>query len=199
MTTIVFDVGNVLLRWDVRLILRDILPDAEIDAFLDEIGFHVWNLEQDRGRTWDEGVRIASNGHPDRADLIRRLHDDWHRAVPGPIDGSVEILRRLHASGQPVYAITNFSAEKWDECLERFDFLNMFEDAVVSAHERLLKPDPEIYRRLLDRNGLEAERCLFIDDSAANVAGAEKIGMEALHFTDASKLLTDLNARGVTL
>jgi FMN phosphatase YigB (HAD superfamily) len=196
MTAIVFDVGNVLLDWDARRVLVDVLPEADIDPFLEEIGFAEWNLEQDRGRSWDEAVEVASAAHPHRADLIRRFHDDWHLSVSGAIEGAGEILHRA-ADRAPVYAITNFSAEKWVECQARFDFLNLFTDAVVSGEERLIKPDPAIYHTLLSRNGLAAEACLFIDDSPVNVAAARSVGMEAVHFTDATALGEELGRRGV--
>ncbi|MEO1491271.1 MAG: HAD family phosphatase [Pseudomonadota bacterium] len=197
MTTLVFDVGNVLLRWDARLVLADVLPEAEIDPCLEEIGFAAWNLEQDRGRSWDEGVALASAAHPRHAGLIERFHTHWHLSVPGTIAGTVEILRRAHGAGQPVYAITNFSAEKWAECQARFDFLTLFADAVVSGQERLLKPDPTIYRVLLDRNGLDAKDYLFIDDSPRNVDAARALGMQAVQFTDADALAQELDRRGL--
>ncbi len=196
MTTIVFDVGNVLLDWDARLVLKDVLPDTEIDAVMEEIGFTAWNLEQDLGRSWDEAVAVATEAHPHQSDIIRRFHEDWHKSVPGAIDGSVEILRTLAAT-QPVYAITNFSSEKWRECVDRFDFLRLFTDTVVSGDERLIKPDPRIYETLLERNGLTAEACLFIDDSEKNVVGAQQIGMRAVRFSNPKALARDLGAHGV--
>lgn len=200
MTHIVFDVGNVLLHWDPRRIYRDDFPnDAEIDAFFDEIGFHAWNLEQDRGRSWAEGVAELTAAFPHHADRIERADRDWHRAVVGPIDPSVQVFRALVRARRPVYGITNFSAEKWDECRERYDFLHLFDDVVVSAHERLVKPDPAIYRLLLERNGLAAGDCVFIDDSAANIAGAAALGMKVLHFQSPDRLVDDLRAHGVAM
>ena len=200
MTTVIFDVGNVLLHWDPRRIYRDeFQSDADIDAFLEEIGFHPWNLEQDRGRTWAEGVAHLSAEFPHHADRIARADRDWHRAVAGPIQPSVQVLRALTQAGQPVYGITNFSAEKWAECQEAYDFLHLFEDVVVSAHERMVKPQPEIYRLLLERNDLDAEQCVFIDDSAANIAGAAAVGLKVLHFQSPETLADDLRAHGVAL
>ena len=113
---VIFDVGNVLIRWDVRLLYRQLLPDeAAIDAFLAEIDFHAWNLEFDRGADWDAGVATLAARHPHHAELIRAFHDRWHETVPGAIDGSVAILADLAAAGVPLYAITNFSAPKWAE------------------------------------------------------------------------------------
>ena len=198
MTRVVFDVGNVLLDWDPRAVYRnDFASDAEIDAFLDEIGFHAWNVEQDRGRSWDEAVVEKSAEHPHHAELIAKFHADWHDSVPGAIADSVAALEQLRAAGYALYAITNFSAEKWDECRARFDFLNGFRDVVVSARVRLIKPDPAIFRLFLDRNGLEAGDCLFIDDSAANIATARAMGFDTLHFTEPGSLTASLRGRGL--
>ena len=196
---VIFDVGNVLIRWDARLLYRSLLPDeAAIDAFFDEVGFHDWNVAFDRGTPWDEGVAERSARHPHRADLLAAFHHRWHDTVPGPVEGMPELLADLDAAGVPLYAITNFSGEKWAETQARFPFLtNTFRDVVVSGHEGMLKPEPGIYRRCLDRNGLEAGRSVFIDDSAANVAGAAALGIDALHFTSASALAAALAARGL--
>ncbi len=107
------------------------------------------------------------------------------------------ILDSLHRGGTPLYAITNFSREKWQETRARFAFLRThFRDVVVSAEEGLLKPEPEIYRRCLARNGLSAGACVFIDDSAGNVAAAAALGMDAIRFTGPAALRHELSARG---
>lgn len=198
MTAVVFDVGNVLIRWDPRLVFADHFADpAETEAFFDEIGFAEFNLEQDRGRSWADGMALLCERHPHHRALIEKLDRDWHRAVPGAIDGSVDILERLRVAGVPLYAITNFSAEKWAECRERFPFLCCFRDAVVSAHERLLKPDPEIFRRFLDRTGCAAGDCVFIDDGPRNVEAARAAAMDAILFVEPEGLARDLRARGL--
>jgi FMN phosphatase YigB (HAD superfamily) len=196
---VVFDVGNVLIRWDARLVYRELLPDAEaIEAFFAEVGFHDWNVEQDRGRSWDDAVAALSAAHPHRAPLIAAFRDRWQESVPGEIAGSVEILEELRAARVPLYAITNFSGEKWLETVARFPFLgSCFRDVVVSASEGVTKPDPEIFRVCLERNGLTAAGCVFVDDSAKNVAGALAMGFDAIHFTGPEALRAALVARGV--
>ena len=98
----------------------------------------------------------------------------------------------------PLYAVTNFSGEKWRETYARFPFLAAaFRDVVVSGDEGVLKPDAEIFRRCLARNGLEASRAVFVDDSAANVAAAAALGMDAIRFASASELAAELMSRGL--
>ncbi|MEO1329877.1 MAG: HAD family phosphatase [Pseudomonadota bacterium] len=199
---VVFDVGNVLIEWDPRNLYRKLLPDeAAVERFLAEICPPEWNLAQDAGRSWADGVAEAVARHPDQAVLIEAFDRRWRETVPGPIDANVALLRSLRTSGLPVFAITNFSAEKWAECLERFDFLTLFDDAVVSAHERLVKPDPRIYEVLFDRQlrprGLAPADALFLDDSPANVAASEALGMPAIRVTPDLDLAALLRARGL--
>jgi 2-haloacid dehalogenase len=200
-TTVIFDVGNVLIQWDIRRLYRQFLPDdAEIDEFLREVDWFAWNLELDRGGRWDERVAELSARHPQHRALIEAAHHRWHDAVAGEIVGTVEILAALRAAETPLYAITNFSAEKWAEVQERFGFLaESFRDVVVSAHERLIKPDPAIYRVCLERNDLAAGDCIFIDDSPHNVAAADALGIDGILFTDPETLRSDLGERGFAL
>jgi 2-haloacid dehalogenase len=196
---VVFDIGNVLIHWNPRNLYRRLIADeAEMEMFLAEVCTDAWNLEMDRGaRSWAEAVAERVALFPQHEALIRAYDERWSDMVPGPIEGSVAILAELDAAGVPLYAITNFSAEKFVLARERFSFLDRFRDTVVSAHEKMLKPDPRIYRILLERNGLDAADTVFVDDSAKNVAGAAAVGMTALHFTDPSALRRDLAAHGL--
>lgn len=182
---VVFDVGNVLIRWDPRLLYRQFFAErAKMDWFMQNVCTAAWNLEQDRGRPWAEAVAELVARHPEWEREIKAYDERWHETVPGAIEDSVSVLEELKGKGEPVYAITNFSHEKWAECLIRFPFLQSFDGVVVSAHERLLKPDPAIYRVLLERYGLQAEDCIFVDDSEKNVKGARSVGMQGLHFVE---------------
>jgi 2-haloacid dehalogenase len=198
--TIVFDVGNVLLRWDPHLLYRDLIPDDEKrDWFTRNVCTAAWNIEQDRGRSWEEAVAILVAAHLEWEREIRASHERWHDTVPGVVEDSVAVLAELKAKGEKVYAITNFSREKWAECLIRFPFLQSFDGAVVSAHERLIKPDPAIFHVLLERYGLKAEDCIFVDDSAKNIETARSVGMQAVHFVEPIDLRAELRALGATI
>lgn len=195
---VVFDLGNVLLRWDPRFLFRTIFADeARMEWFLAEVCNHDWNQQQDRGRSFAAGVAEATARHPDLAEAIAAYHHRWHETLPHAIDGSVAILEELDRRGAALYALTNWNGDKFRETLPRFGFLRRFRDIVVSGDEGLVKPDPAIYRRLLDRNRLAAGECLFIDDSPANVAGAEAVGMRAHHFRSPRQLRLALASHGV--
>ncbi|MCC4244367.1 HAD family hydrolase [Stappia indica] len=199
--TVVFDIGNVLIQWDPRLLYRSIFQnEADADRFLAEVLPPEWNLEQDRGRSFAEGIAEALARRPDHREEILAWDTRWHEMVPGEVPGSVAILTALKEAGVPLYAITNFSSEKFAECEQRFPFLaDSFIDVVVSAHERLVKPDPRIYQVLFSRNDLAPERTVFIDDSPANVEAARSVGMHAIHFADAVSLKAALVEHGFPL
>ncbi|MBV9430401.1 MAG: HAD family phosphatase [Hyphomicrobiales bacterium] len=196
--TVIFDVGNVLLDWNPRHLYRKLFDDEErMEWFLANICTPAWNLEQDRGRSFPEAVRELILLHPEWEREIRAFDERWHEMIPGEIAGSIELLSTLKQRGIRLFALTNFSREKYEETFARFPFLREFEGVIVSGQERLLKPDAAIFRLLLERYACEASRCLFIDDSARNVEGARRIGMQALLFTGAADLERDLERLGL--
>ncbi len=197
-TRVVFDVGNVLLHWDVRALYRTVFDDeAEMQDFLTRILPPEWNLEQDRGRSWAEAEALQIARFPEHERNIRAFRARWRETITGEIEGTVAILRRLREKGVPLYAITNFAADTFVEAQERFPFLkDSFIDIVVSGVEQVIKPDPRIYKILLERQNLTAADCVFIDDSEKNVRGAADVGYHALHFTTPEKFAADLTALG---
>ncbi|HVL70388.1 MAG TPA: HAD family phosphatase [Beijerinckiaceae bacterium] len=197
-TRAVFDIGNVLLRWDPRFLYRKVFSDPErMEWFLGEVCTPAWNLEQDRGRPWRTAVDGLIAEHPDWEAEIHAFDERWAETISGAIEENVAVLERLRAAGVPTYAITNFSAEKFDASIPRFPFLGRFDGAVVSGRERLVKPDEAIYRVLIERYALDPRDCLFIDDSAANVATARRLGFHTIHVTDGLDLAAAVRAFGL--
>jgi 2-haloacid dehalogenase len=193
----VFDIGGVLIDWDPRYLYRKIFDDPErMEWFLREVCTPAWNLEQDRGRPFADAIAERIALYPDHADAIRAFDERWAETVSEAIQGTVEILEALRRAKIPNYAITNFSAEKFEVACEAFPFLGKFDGIVVSGAEKLIKPDPKIYRLLLERYGLKAGDCLFIDDVPKNVEGARAVGMQAVQFTSPAQLADDLRQRG---
>jgi 2-haloacid dehalogenase len=198
MKTIIFDLGGVLIDWNPhRLYAPFFNSSAEIDHFLREINFAEWNLQQDAGRPFAEGVAILSAQFPHYADLIRAYHERWEDSVPGPIEGTVAILKRLKKAEYPLYALTNFSAETFPLMRRRYDFLQLFEYILVSGEVGLVKPDPAIYRLMLEKIGRPAEECLFIDDSLKNITAAQQLGFDVIHFQSPAQLENELQSRHI--
>ena len=195
---VVFDVGNVLVRWDRRLPYLDRFADpAELDHFMDEVIPLSWHSEHDAGRPAAELVAERSALFPHYADLIHDWFAKFNLSIPGPVPGSPELVEALHARGVPLYAITNFGADTWAGFRPEFPLAERFRDIVVSGVEKLAKPDPAIYALAQTRFGHEPQAMLFIDDSLPNVESARQCGWHAHHFTDAAGLEAELLARGL--
>ena len=194
---VVFDLGGVLIDWNPRYLYRRLLDDErEIERFLAEVCHAEWNEEQDRGRTFAEAIEEAVVRHPGERALIEAYHHRWHEMLAGPIAGSVQILEELKETGFELHALTNWSVEKFPIARERYDFLDWFESILVSGEVGLIKPDPRIFRLLLESIGRSAADCIYIDDNAKNVAAAGALGFDAIHFQGPGPLRLDLVRRG---
>ena len=199
MKNIIFDVGKVLIKWDVRPFFFHLLGDHDaVEDFLTEVDFFRWNLELDRGLSFQDGVKNQSEKFPQYAALFEAFDQGWPKTVPGPIEGTVDILSQLKAKNIPLYAITNFSHEKWPIACEMFPYLgNSFIDTIVSGAHKMIKPNSDIYQLLLERNQLKPEDCIFIDDTLENVEAAIALGIDGLLFTSPEQFASDLKARNI--
>jgi 2-haloacid dehalogenase len=197
---IVFDIGKVLIHYDPHLGYADLIPDrAAREGFFRDVCTHDWNLEQDRGRTWQEAEAEAIARHPEKAELIRAFRQRWHMMVPHAYEDSVAILRALIAEGRDVTMLTNFASDTLREAQQRFPFLSEARGVTVSGDIRLIKPDPAIYRHHAEAFDLTPAATLFIDDSQANVGGAREAGWQAVLFTGAERLRADLARYGIAV
>ena len=199
--TVVFDLGNVLIRWNPRNLYRKLFGDDEqaMETFLSEVCSTDWNERQDAGRSWQEAIDEAIARHPTQETLIRAYRERWEEMLDGALEETVEILEQLHAKKVRLLALTNWSAETFPIALERFAFLNKVEGILVSGVEGIIKPAPQIFQLLKSRYQFEAHHAVFIDDHAPNIEGARREGFHALQFSNAGQLRKDLAALGLPL
>jgi 2-haloacid dehalogenase len=196
--TVVFDIGNVLIPWNPRWLFRKLLADeAALERFLEEVDFSAWNAQHDAGQSFVHGIAQHGARFPHYRHLLQAYFDRWEETIAEPVEESVALARRLREAGYRTLALTNFSTETFPRALRLNPFLKEFEGIMVSGEEKLMKPDPAIYRLLCERYSVEPGQCVFIDDSLPNVEGARRIGMHALHFGSIDQLLDDLAALGV--
>ncbi|NID03604.1 HAD family phosphatase [Luteibacter jiangsuensis] len=195
---VIFDFGGVLIDWNPRYLYRKLFGDDEaaMEAFLAEVTTPEWNLQQDAGRSWDEAVRLLTEEHPTKAELIAAYQHRWEETLGGAIDDSLHILRELKEAGHPLYGLTNWSQETFPVAIERFDFLALFDGIVVSGQEGMVKPDPKLYQTLLERYDVDPTRAVFIDDNKANVVAAEALGIHGIHFHTPAQLRAELVGLG---
>ena len=188
----------MLLGWDPRAVYRELFDDeAEMERFLAEVCTLEWHAQHDRGVPFAHSCAALAARHPDQAELIWAWGRRSEEMITGPIEGTVHILGELQAAGVATYALTNMEAETYPVRRERFPFLQTFAGTVVSSREGVIKPDPEIFRRLLGRFGLAAKTSLFIDDAPRNVAAARELGMDAIRFVSPEQLRGELQQRGL--
>jgi HAD superfamily hydrolase (TIGR01509 family) len=194
---VVFDIGNVLLRWNPRDLYRNRFEDeARMERFLATALSMDFVAHTDIAPDFGAAVEARARAFPEFADQLRLFHRRWIETIGGPIEENVALLRRLKAAGRPVHALSNFARETFALVEQEYDFLSDFDVAVISGHVGVVKPDPRIYEILFERVGRLPSELLFIDDSAANVRASEAAGMPAIHFAPGVDLERELDARG---
>lgn len=193
---VVFDVGRVIVQWDLRHLFSQLIADeAELDWFLANVVTEKWHFEHDQGRPLDDMLaerKALFSGHHVLIDAYRAR---FLETIPGPVPGTAALIQRLAARGVPLYCITNFGAEFWPQFRATMPVLDHFRDIVVSGDEVLAKPDPAIFRLAERRFGHAPGEMLFIDDNADNIASAARLDWQTHLFTDAVRLEYDLAAR----
>jgi len=195
---VVFDVGRVIVQWDLRHLFAQLIDDRdELDWFCANVVTEEWHFEHDAGRPLDEMVPERKAMFPDHAHLIDAYRYRFLDTIPGPVPGTAQLIEALVARGMPLYAITNFGDEFWEEFFPSEPVLGHFRDIVVSGREKLAKPDPAIFRLAERRFGHAASAMLFVDDNPANIAAAAALGWQTHHFSNAELLRRDLLERGL--
>jgi 2-haloacid dehalogenase len=186
---VVFDLGKVLLDWDPYYLYRKLFPDdAAVAAFLAETGLLAMHTQFDAGRPFADGLAELAARFPHHIKALHAWNERWEESIPGPIAGTVAILDELHRRGVPLYALTNYAAEKFPAARVRFPFLNRFRHIVVSGEVGVVKPDPRIFDILLRWMAVPAHDALFIDDMAANVEAAKRLGFRTAQFETPERL-----------
>ena len=199
--TVIFDLGNVLIPWDRFKQLRTFTSDeVEIRRLGESVITLRINERLDEGEPWAKLESELVRDHPEDRDAIRHWWDHWPLSI-GPVNQDVvDVVRGLKAADFRCVALTNFSAETFDRSLGLGWFaslIDLFDDVVVSGREGVTKPSSEIFELALRRWGVTAGRCVFIDDSPANVMGARSSGLTSIQFTSAPALLAELADLGI--
>ena len=196
---VVFDFGGVLVNWNPRHLYRKLFAgdEAAMESFLANVCTTEWNERQDAGRSFADAVAELLPRHPDKATLITAFSQRFDEMIAGPIEGTVAILADLKRAGVPRYGLTNFSAETFRPQRQRFEFLSWFDGIVVSGEEGIIKPDPRIFRILLERYRIAPEEAVFIDDNRANAVAATTLGIHGIHFRSPEALRSELVSLGL--
>ncbi len=187
---ITFDIGNVLVQWDPRLAYGPLFSgrNEELDYFLNEVCTLEWHTRHDKGVPFPENIRFLQEQFPDHAEMIGIYENEWENMFGYIIQGCVALLYQLNELNYPLFALTNFAADKFADFRQKHDFMALFQDVIVSGEEKITKPDSRIYKILLERTGIAAKQTLFIDDRMENLIAAQELGLQTHLFTNADNL-----------
>ena len=192
---IIFDFGAVLVDWNPRYLFVPYFGDADkAEWFLTEICPYEWNAQCDAGRPIKDITEERVAEFPAWEKEIRMYFDRWVDMMGGQIPGMEALVREYKQRGYGVWGLTNWSAETFPLVRDDYPVFKLLDGYVVSGEEKLLKPDARLYRVLLDRYGLKAEECVFIDDNPNNTAGAEAVGIKGIVFQGVEQLRKQLDA-----
>ena len=198
--TVVFDMGQVLIRWNADMFLDryDLTEEERAQLKRDLFSTIEW-VRLDRGSiTERDALKIICDRLPEHLHQVaEEIVCRWWVPPLTPMEGMEELIRELDRKGYGIYVLSNAGLplrQYWP----RLPGADCFRGVLVSAEEKLLKPQKEIYETLLARYGLEADKCVFIDDLPANCEGAENAGMHGCIFRGDVKLLrASLRSMGI--
>ena len=194
---VVFDLGNVLLRWDPRHLYRKVFADeGRMEHFLATACSMAWIHSIDGCQDFAEPIAARAKEFPHYADELALFDTRWLETLDGAIAENLAIFHALKEAGRPVYGITNYPAQKFDLSRALHPFLDSFDEIVVSGCEGVTKPDVRIYELLFERSGRAPGELVFVDDVARNIAAAERLGMAGVLYAPGMDLAAELRARG---
>ena len=179
---VIFDVGNVLTRWQPEAFYDRVIGEARRRALFAAVDLHHMNDLVDTGALFRETIYDWAERYPDWGDEIRMWYDRWIELASPRIEGSIRLQRALRAKGVPVFALTNFGRYSFEEALPKMEFLSDFDRLYVSGRMGVIKPDPRIYEMVEADCGLDPTRLLFTDDRADNITAAARRGWRTHQF-----------------
>ena len=196
MKNVIFDFGNVLVQWCPDRVYGEYFGDeARAWWFFRHVIDLDWRQRIDAGESQDKCIAELQAKHPEYAEAIALYRDRWREMLVGEVPGMRELIEELKTQRCEIYGLTNWSMETFPEAREHFGILQMIDRYVVSGAEGLVKPDPRLFQVLLDRYGLKAKECIFIDDNPDNVDAARQMGMEGIVFQGAEDLKEKLRIK----
>lgn len=197
-SAVLWDIGNVIVRWDPRTLYSKIFPDpVERDRFLAEVCTPAWQHRHDLGLPMAEGVAALSARRPQHADAIAAWEARWWEMFSGTIPETTAAIERLDARGTAQFGLSNAPAEIIDGVLAMHPCFARLRAIVVSGREKIAKPDPAIFALACERAGLGPEALLFVDDSRANIEAAARLGFHTHLFEDPAALEPALIGHGL--
>jgi len=196
---IIFDFGNVFIEWNPRRIFRQIIPEKEMDNFMQTVWRDEWNGNLDGGMSFEENERILLAKYPHHKEYILYFLQHWYDSLNEEYTDSVALLADVQRAGYATYGLSNWPAETFPPTMEAHPFFKTLKGIVLSGYEKVCKPDPKIYQILLERYRLVPEECVFIDDRQENLDTAQQLGIQTILFLTAEQTRESLTNKGIRL
>jgi len=181
----IFDIGNVLVTYEPRKFLEERFSDkTAVELILQNVYLsEEWQIADEGKLNRAEMTKIFCDRLPQYKDEVANLMKNVTDMFI-PLD-TVELLPKIKSADHTLYYLSNITFDVRDYLVAKYDFFNLFEGGVFSCDERIIKPNPEIYRLLLKKYNLNASDCIFFDDVEKNIEAAEKEGIKSILFTTA--------------
>ena len=186
---VIFDFGCVLVYWSQHNLYDTHFGSKEkTDWFVDNICTWEWNNQTDLGKSFAESVAEKVAEYPEWETEIRMYWERWEDMLNGEVPGMKEWICELKNAGYKVYGLSNWSHETFPMVKDKYEAFSMMDGIVMSGQELIAKPDLRIYKILLERYGLKAEECVFIDDRKENIEAGEQVGIRGIIFEDCEQV-----------
>ncbi len=196
-TNIIFDFGGVLIDWDPKYLYKKVFNDKnELNHFLTNVLPPDWNVRFDEGNDMQKNINELSKQNPKYKNEIQMYKDRWTEMLKGDMPQNTQLLEPL-SKKYNLYGLTNWSAETFPIAYEKYNFFKIFKGIVVSGEEKLVKPNPDIYKILLSRYKLNPENSLFIDDLLKNIEAAKTLKINTIHYKNDINLQNELVKFGI--
>lgn len=194
---IIFDFGGVLIDWNPEYLYRKIfVDDKDLNFFLSKVCNSEWNLKQDGGRPFLEGINELIHKFPQYRVEIEKFYSCWMDMIGGEIHENTFLLKPLKTNYR-LFGLTNWSSETFPQVYNRYSFFKEFDGIVVSGKERVIKPNSEIYKILMERYNVIPEQSVFIDDNNENIESAKGIGFLTVFYDKRISLKKELETLGI--
>jgi 2-haloacid dehalogenase len=197
-STIIFDLGGVLIDWDPRYLYRKIFDDQEeMEYFLREVCSPAWNAQADGEKSFQDAIEELIPQFPAYTKQIQAYFSRWDEMVDGVFPETVKILEELREAEYPLAALSNWSSETFPIVNAKYEFLDWFDPLIISGKVGLIKPDPQIFNLLLCALDRDPGDCFYIDDMEHNIRVADQIGFMTVLYTTPEQLREELVSRGI--
>ncbi|NLK68946.1 MAG: HAD family phosphatase [Clostridiaceae bacterium] len=196
--SVIFDIGRVLLRFEPKDYLYKLYGRGEKSERLYNIvfGSKTW-LDLDRGTvSYDDAIKIMASECNSLSREIEYLIHNWIEIMT-PIEESINLLKEIKTKGYNTFVLSNYHKEAFETVYSKYDFFRLFDGMFISSHYGLLKPEKEIYEKMLQKFSLNPTECFFIDDTPVNISASKELGIEGVVFKNPQLLRQDLRSLNI--